>query len=238
MRLQDDSRRPLAGSEVGFTLIETLVAMVVLMIVISSIYGSFRAANVCASRTEERADLYQTARVLLAQINSELCSAYQPFSLQESSLVGEDTEASETAPQYDRLSFLTTARRSVSSVEAAGDVCRVKYSVESTPDGEPIGLFVQEDFRPGLDMSETERPPVMLSKLVIGMNCRYLDGTTGQWLKEWIGQSGLPKAVRVELVLKPERKGAKPITVASTANLALSLGPGPEQAAEEEEVAE
>jgi type II secretory pathway component PulJ len=59
-------------------LIEATVATVILMIIISSIYGTFRAANISMARMEERADVYQTARVLLDQINSELCSAYQP----------------------------------------------------------------------------------------------------------------------------------------------------------------
>jgi hypothetical protein len=90
----------------------------------------------------------------------------------------------------------------------------------STPNDTPIGLFIDEDFHPGLDSEEAKKQqPTRLSKLVVGLNCRYLDSSTGEWRDEWVEQTQMPKAVRVELVLKPERVGSKPIVVSSTANL-------------------
>ena len=221
----------------GFTLVEVLVAIVIFMIIIGSIYGALRTANMSVSRTEERADVYQTARVLLEQINSELCSAYQPQESDASTLIGEDTDASETAPQYDALTFLTTGRRPPASTEPAGDLCEVAYLVHKTPDEEPIGLFVQESFRPGIELGDQEPQPVMLSELVVGLNCEYLDAPGGDWLKEWTNRNALPVAVRVELVLKPEREGAKPIMVSSTANIEISAE-GRSSPAEEADVEE
>jgi len=223
------------SSSSGFTLVEVLVAVVALMIVIGSIYGAFRTANMSVSRAEERVDVFQTARVLLAQINAELCSAYQPSGQEESALVGEDTQGSETGSQYDKLTFLTTARRSASRSDPAGDVCKVSYTVETTSDDEPMGLFVQEDFQPGLSSPDARREPVRLSDRVIAFNCKYLDPDSDEWRNDWTQQTKLPKAVRVELSLKPEREGAKPITVASTANLMIDSGPGAETAIGEEE---
>jgi general secretion pathway protein J len=210
------------GRNHGFTLVETLVAIVILMMVIGAIYGTFRAGNMCVSRTEERADVYQTARVLMAQINAELCSAYQPTGATKSSMTGEDTPGSETATQYDTLTFTTTTRHSPSQTEPAGDVCQVSYHLGSTPDGEPGGFFVAEDFRPGLSVSSEKRPPIKLSDMVVGFNCKYLDPQSDEWKNEWVDQTRMPKAVRIELILKPERKDAKPITVASTANIMMS----------------
>ena len=111
---------------------------------------------------------------------------------------------------------------------------RVTYLVHTTPDQEPIGMFVKESFRPGIDLSDQEPQPVMLSELVVGLNCEYLDAPGGEWLKEWTNRNALPVAVRVELVLKPEREGAKPIMVASTANIEISPGAGSTRAGEEE----
>ena len=222
----------------GFTLIEATVATVMLMMVIGSIYGTFRAANMSMARMEERADVYQTARVLLDRINSDLCSAYQPSGAEKSSLIGEDTPASESAPQYDKITFLTTARRGLSSVEAAGELCQITYRMESTPDGKPVGLFVEEDFRPELSLPTGEKRAIELSNMVVGFNCKYLDGQTGEWRADWMDRTEIPKAVRVELLVKPERKDAKPILVATTANLAISSGPGTEQSVEEEKVEE
>jgi len=222
----------------GFTLVEAMAAIAIILIVIGSIYGAFRAGNLCVSRTEERADIYQTARILLAQIVSELCSAYQPAAMKESSLLGEDTSGSESALQQDKLTFMTTAHGSPSAAaELRGDLCQVTYTVQCTPGGEPLGFYMEEDFHPGLGLSEQKPPPFKLSDMVIGFNCEYLDGS-GIWQKEWMERSAMPKAVRVELVLRPHREGAKPIVLASTANLAGSKGPGAEQAVEEEEVGE
>ena len=195
------------------------------------------------SRTEERADLYQTARVLLSQMTSELASAFQPSGAQESSLVGMDTEGSESAPQFDRISILTTARRpelvqGQARGEAAGELCRVTYSVPTTPDGIPLGLFVEQDFRPGLGIGGAPREPIRLSALVAGLNCTYLDAATGEWSNEWVSQEKLPKAVRVELLMKPARKGSKPIMIASTANISILAGPVIEEGQQEEEPVE
>jgi type II secretion system protein J len=203
----------------GFTLVETLVALVILMIVVGAVYGVFRTASQSATLTEERTDVYQTARVLLMQINTELSSGCQLPGSQQSSLTGEDTEGSATADQHDKLTFLTASHRMLSGSGPAGDMCQVTYTVETTPDGEALGLSVVEDSKLGLGESDVKQEPTILSKLVVGMNCTYLDGDTGEWQDEWTDRTGLPKAVRVELILKPERKGAKPITVASTANL-------------------
>jgi type II secretion system protein J len=214
---------PVRSGSSGFTLVEVMVAIVMLMIVIGSIYGAFRSANLCASRTEERADVNQTARVLLAQMVSELQSAYQPAGAQEIIFTGEDTEAAESAPQYDTLVFMTTGHHSPSQLQADGDLCRVTYAVQTNADDEPEGFFVQEDFRPGLSMSEDDKgpAPIKLSELVVGLNCKYLDPTTDEWQNEWVDRQEMPRAVRVEMVLKPEREGATPIVVAATANLPM-----------------
>ncbi|HUV04717.1 MAG TPA: type II secretion system protein GspJ [Armatimonadota bacterium] len=224
----------------GFTLVEAMVAIVILLTVIGSIYGAFRAGNLSVSRTEERVDAYQTARILLAQITHELCSAYQPGWMRDSFL-GEDTPGSESAQQHDTLMFVTTAHAPPSPDDLRGDLCQVTYYVRYSPGGEPQGFVMEENFHPGLQPTQEtpgeQRRVFELSDMVIGFNCQYLDGSR-EWRNEWVEQSELPKAVRVELTLRPHREGAKPIVVASTANLPGSKGPGSEQTIEEEEVEE
>lgn len=225
----------------GFTLVETMVALVMLAIVIGAIYGTYRTATSTASVAEERADLNQTARILLSQINRELCSAYQPAQTtgsQASSLEGEDTEGGPTALQHDKISFLTTAESTIPVKGPAGDLRRVTYSLETDTHGEPVAFAVQVDPRPELSMSDEAPDPIELSTLVVGFNCRYLDGDTDEWEDEWLQREKLPAAVRVELWLKPNREGAKPVLFASTANTTNLLGPGSEQSVQEESFAE
>jgi len=218
--------RSVIRSSSGFTLVETMAAMVMLMIVIGAIYGTYRAATASASMAEERADLNQTARILLSQINKDLSSAYQQPGEQASSLEGQSTEGSRMALQHDGLSFLTTAQSTMPVKGPAGDQRKVTYTLETTPDGDPDGFFVSVDPRPGLSVTDEKLEPIELSMLVVGFNCKYLDGDTDEWMDDWTERQTLPKAVRVELLLKAERKDAKPIMVASTVNLNPSEAQG------------
>lgn len=222
----------------GFTLVETMVAVLMLTVVIGAIYGTYRAASSSASLAEERADLNQTARVLLSQINRELTCAYQQASAQESSMVGENTEGSESALQHDRLQVLTTAQSVIPVKGPAGDQRQVTYTLETNSFNEPIAFFVQVDPRPELSVSDEAPEPVELSAMVVGFNCKYLDGETDEWQDDWTDRQVLPKAVRVELSLQSDREGAKPVMFATTANLANQMGPGAEQAVQEESDAE
>ncbi|MHB9132116.1 MAG: prepilin-type N-terminal cleavage/methylation domain-containing protein [Armatimonadota bacterium] len=205
----------------GFTLIEMMVALVIFAIFIGAVYGTYQSANQASASVEERADVYQTARVLLAQVNHELCCAYQSGSATTSSLLGEDTEGDATALQHDTLTLLTTGHRALNTGEPAGDVCQVKYSVELDADEQPTGFFLTENLHPGLEADDTAPEPTALSDMVAGMNCKYLDGASNEWQDEWVDREALPAAVRVELVLKPRREGAKPIMLFTTADLAM-----------------
>ncbi|MHB9023281.1 MAG: type II secretion system protein GspJ [Armatimonadota bacterium] len=207
------------GRARGFTLVETLVAVVVFMVFISAVYGAYRAANMSMTSTEERAEIYQTVRVLLARLNTELGSACQPRTAQSSSLIGEDTEGDPTSQQFDKLSFMTTAHAMTTETEPAGDVNQVSYLIGQSADEEPLGLYLIENPHPGLELETEQREPLLVSDLVIGMNCRYLDPETDEWVDVWTERTQLPKAVRVELMLKPKRAGAKAILVATTANV-------------------
>ena len=222
----------------GFTLIETMVSLVILTIVIGSIYGTYRAATSSAAVAEERSDLNQTARVLLAQINRELTCACSQSGEQYSSLEGENTEGSASAIQCDRLSFLTSADSLIPAEGPAVDIRRVTYTLRTNSDGEPTGFFVQVDPRPGLAVSDAEPDPVELSTLVVAFNCKYLDGETDEWVDEWLQRDGLPTAVRVEMTLKPDREGGGAVMTACTANIVNAAAGQPGQPAPEERNAE
>lgn len=233
-------RLPRSGglTRAGFTLIETMVSLVILTIIIGSIYGTYRAATSSATVAEERSDLNQTARVLLAQINRELTCMYQQAGEQSSSLEGENTEGSASAIQCDRLSFLTAADSLIPANGPAGDLRRVTYTLRTNADGEPAGFFVQVDPRPGLGVTDVEPEPVELSRLVVAFNCKYLDGETDEWVDEWLQRDGLPTAVRVEMSLKPEREGGAAVMVACTANTVNAAAAQPRQPVPEERNAE
>ncbi|HEX2949485.1 MAG TPA: prepilin-type N-terminal cleavage/methylation domain-containing protein [Armatimonadota bacterium] len=208
----------------GFTLVEVMVAVVIFLIFVTAVYGVFRAANQAMAHAEDQEDVYQTGRVLLSQITAELTSAYQPASSQVSALVGEDSSSDNSdAMQADQLSFLTTAHP-VPNGETGGDVCRVTYLMGGDQDNEKPGLYVEEDLHPGLEMTDEQPARRLLSPLVIGFNCKYLP-VDEDWATEWVDQTTLPVAVRIELTLKPKRPGSKPVVMVTTVNITMATAP-------------
>lgn len=208
----------------GFTLIELLVAVFIFLIFISAVFGAYRAANQSMTQTEEQADLYQTGRVLLAQINAEITSAYQPATSLTSELVGEDSDGSSEDLQHDQLSLLTT-RQSMDGDRNTSDVRRVTYLMGGTDTDETPGLYLEENRHPGLEMTDEEPTHRLLSPLVVGINYKYLPSGAEDWATEWVDQTTLPVAVRIELTLQSTRPGAKPVVLVSTANIAMATVP-------------
>lgn len=216
----------------GFTLIEVLVSALILSVVIGAVYGAFRAGNRSAVLMEESADVHQTARVLLGRIDTELRSIYALSGAEGSCLEGTNADSSGNEPYFDKLSFTTVSHEPLGPQSVAGGVCEVTYSAEQGSGGEPMGLYVREDFTPGLHSSDEDvekLPVVLLSDTVVGMDCTYLDPDTEEWTDEWIDKTALPAAVRVELILK---EGEGTVAVSSTTNLptaAATYGGGDEQ---------
>lgn len=209
----------------GFTLVEMMVAIVIFLLFISAVYGTYRAANRSIAMAEEQEDLMQTGRVLLERLHTELTCAMQPASSQTSELIGEDTEENASnLLQADRITFLTTAHPAGSGT-VAGDVCRVSYMMGGDTPAEEPGLYVEVNRHAGLEMPDEQPERQLLSPLVVGLNVKYLP-VDGDWEPSWQERTTLPLAVRVELTLQPPRSGAAPVVLATTANPRMATAPG------------
>jgi type II secretion system protein J len=209
----------------GFTLIEMMVAIVIFLIFISAIYGVYAAATTSMARTEAHEEVYQTGRVLLAQLSAEFASVYPNPAGTTNGFVGEDTADAGADREEDRLTFLTTAH-AVSEAAPAGDICGVIYRMEDPAQNEEPGLYVETHRTPGLEMEDAETETRRLSARVVGFNVHYWTAD-GEKLVEWPDSQTLPVAVRVELTLQSVRSGEKPVMLSATTNLALATAPVP-----------
>jgi len=207
----------------GFTLIELTVAVAIFLVFITATFGTFTTVHDFMARTEVHEDLYQTGRVVLAQLSAELASAYQPAGSTETELVGEDTEGHVDSIQSDRISFLTTAHP-LDEEGTYGDVTRVTFSLDGASSGEPPGLYLEESWTPGLELNEDQVEQHLVSPLVVGFNCKYLP-VEGDWELEWVEQTTPPLAVRVELTLQDPEAQSLPLVLVSTTNLAMTTIP-------------
>lgn len=207
----------------GFTLIEMMVAILIFGIFISAIYGVYHVAHAALARAEEEEELYQTGRALLAQLSSELASAYPTPKGTTSGFIGEDTAETITERQEDKLTFLTTAH-ALSDDAPAGDLCQVRYRMDDPDQNETPGLYLEVNRTPGLEMADTTPEPQMLSPLVKSFNVLYLPAD-GDWEAEWPDGPTMPVAVRIELLLQSAEPNGKMITLTTTVNLAMATAP-------------
>lgn len=207
----------------GFTLIEMLVAITVFLLIFGAFYEMFHAAHVAIARAEEQHEVMQTGRVLLDQFKQELTSAYLSSTATVTSLLGTDSDSG-SALQADQLTLLTTAH-ATPNVAPAGDLCQVTYSMNDPSTDEAPGLYVTEDYHPGLMVDTTTLPRKLLSARVLELNCLYLPYNE-DWANEWTeDRTTLPVAVRIELTLQSTNPEAKPIVLSTTANLTMATQP-------------
>lgn len=204
--------------ESGFTLVEILVAVAILVIVVGAVYGAFRAGSQSTTMVEEDADLHQTARVILGRMNSQLSSLHKISGTTESCLTGKSAADTSNPDGLDTLTFTTVSHKPMGSVSQCGDVCTVSYYAKCNSDGSPRGLFGTEDYTLGLKVNDDQiqAQETKISALVIGMKCQYLDPDSSKWVDDWVGKTLPPTAVHIELIMQTKRRNSHPISVYST----------------------
>jgi len=83
----------------GFTLVEVMVASLLLVIILGGVYATFSAGRRATLIVEERGDLVQTARVLLTRITAELEELYlEPPPLESSTTATGGTPGGAATP--------------------------------------------------------------------------------------------------------------------------------------------
>ncbi len=197
----------------GFTLIEILVAITILAMIFSIIFGTFFYTVRNAEEQEERAAIYHRANFILSNISRNVSSAYVPFAGSyspedddQSVFLGTDTLIENS--DADSLSAFTTNPR-FGTRAMPGETARVSYEVVRAQDLEDAELFGDENnpfvlkctVEPLLLKSEDEEATPQWSLNIRSLNLEYSDGA--DWLQEWKyeDQGVLPDAVRVALEL-------------------------------------
>jgi type II secretion system protein J len=199
-------RRSCRGAE-GFTLLEVLVATVILAIVLTIAYSVFSSTYSALHQLDPDKDHFHVARVILDRMADEIQSAYYRPGLQYTGFVGINDEK-EDAP-WDSLTFSSMANfywiRRVEGI-AESDFLKISYTlVEDETENRLIrrqnpslGPF-EDDFE---EDGSSGRGVHQLADGVWGIDFRYFTGT--EWVEEWNSaeSEGLPRAVEVQLILE------------------------------------
>ncbi len=200
----DPSRRSggISRREGGFTLIEIMLAVVILAIMMAIIYGVVASTVQAQQRIEEVGRLSEAGPALLSRIRSDLESAFLPRPGEF--FVGYDKTGS--TGDRDRIDFVAGVL--AYGAEREGDeavfhgVNEVGYQVLDGRDPKSAGLGVlyrREDFSIDPEPLKGGRLTEMYDR-VRHLDFQYYDGE--KWLREWNSarmKNQLPQAVRVEL---------------------------------------
>jgi general secretion pathway protein J len=196
----------------GFTLIEVLLAMAILVVIMSVVYGSFSTAGRNVEQAEAARDETDLARTLLAKLTDDLTNAYfnpkmnmvnpnTSANVNQTILYGKKAETGEGEDKmrHDSLSLTTlTNWRKPDSKET--ELLEVGYFFKEKPDGSGYSLYRREKRELSADAPPLEGGvEYEITDRVEGLQFRYYNGTT--WVDEWDTRTlpGLPKTVELAL---------------------------------------
>lgn len=170
--------RPSPIANDGFTLIEILVAMTILSIVMSILYGTFSTSSANAKVVEERADELSSLTGALDILRQEVREAYPPIEGSIGGFSGKNEEVTFTA--------MTPLVK-----DDEPRIQRVSYAFSE-------GRLLRKTFK---TQNETEvKTEFLLLAGVKDPSFSFYDGR--EWLKEWPSGNNLPPGVKVAFSYK------------------------------------
>ncbi|MFO0554890.1 MAG: type II secretion system protein GspJ [Polyangiaceae bacterium] len=192
----------------GITLLEVMVAIGVLSLVASLIYGAFDGMSKTRNSIESTSERYHQGRTALGRMSRELQTAYlslhRPF--QNPGLqVSQTLFAGTNSGSYDRVDFTSFSHRRLGFDTHESDQNELSYFVSPDPATGAQDLVRREATQIDMDPAHGGVVQVMAQD-VISFNLEYLDHLTGDWVEAWDSSQPeqferLPKYVRIELVL-------------------------------------
>ncbi len=193
-------------SESGFTLIELLTSIFIFALVISSVYGAYRATFFTVNGTEKQVVLTSGARVILERLTDDLESLY---SGDDGNLQGEKGDVN--GHRADSLECISAAHVRFNRLERRAGLALLRYTIEEQDSG-LLNLYrFDAPLLPGDASAEEEDKGVLLGRDLQEFKLTYVsaDGTESD---EWQSQSEgdgvetgeeksilLPSLVRIEI---------------------------------------
>jgi len=221
------------GNREAFTLLELVVAITILSIITSFIYGVYTGSVRTIDKTSEKAELYNRARLVLDRMANELTSAatsvYEPDEPWEAFFMGIDDKKS--GIDYDDIAFVTRANRGSYSFNGRPSLTRIEYYLDmkrgerkKNKSERKYTLYRIEDVIFHLEDLDPDKEEEFVDDCR-GLNFEYL--TKRGWVDEWDDIDGgkqqkgkIPDAVRIKLTLAD--KGGNEVKLITIVDLPCS----------------
>jgi type II secretion system protein J len=192
----------------GFTLLEILIAIAILALVVSSLYGAYSGTLDTTEMVESVRDIDQVARVALVQMVDDFKSLYYQKAQ------GEDEESAYSFGGVTDVegeggaivAFATTSRLDFAMTFPSQRINRVSYVVEKQQDNEKLYRLVRREL-PFADLpGERQEMVVEIADGIESLSLTYFD-EDGQEFSQWDSKEEglLPRLVQIRLQMAGER---------------------------------
>jgi prepilin-type N-terminal cleavage/methylation domain-containing protein len=245
----------------GFTLLEVLLAVTILGIILTTVYGSLSRTLSSKQTAEERAELFASGREAVLQMASDLEGAMPPPSGDRVYFRGLGGQG-----RVPSLEFVAMNRGNYGLNRARPGRVLLVYTLDPIPKSDDLFALRREEHlfsallaeADGISPPETEendQPKAVATYLldcestagelqlpgsctrITGLSFRFFDEVSGQWQDEWDTTADttagrIPSAVEIGLLLADEKGGEHDFT--TIVDLPLARGqPTPRPGSEE-----
>ena len=209
----------------GFTLLELLVALVVLVSAVTVLWGSFAQIVKATQKAERMLDGLHHGDFAIEQLVQALRSATffesapknYGFWLDDKQAGGVDA---------DILSWVTSSDAFIPpNSPLRHGLHRIYVSIEDDEEGEPgLAASAYPHLLDPEDDDVEEIEPWLVSKEIIGINCRVYDKTGKSWDEDWDDElDSLPRFVELTLYLRPSDPTEEPLEVKRVVDIPLAI---------------
>ncbi len=189
--------------EAGFTLVELLVAIFIFSIVISSVYGAYRATFKVIQGAEAQLVSSNSARIVLGRLTDDLQSIVVGTG---GGLRGESHDISGT--RADSIGFVSSVHLRLDKGDSVYGRSYIHYTVEPDDDNGTLSLYRSDiGLTPGVDPLENEDNGYLIGVGLTEVRFSYSDEDGGE-VDEWSAdfeaeddqdQQGLPRVIYISL---------------------------------------
>jgi general secretion pathway protein J len=181
-------------SEGGFTLVEVLLAVSLVAMMATLVFGSLYVTTSAIDAARANSANEQIVRSTLRVVTDELSVGVARTTSPWMGINGQ-----QDGQPADLVAFLTMGQFRGAESAKDTELVRIVY----TREGDRLLRFVRRNLY-GLTDESVEQ--VELATKVKGFNVRYYDGKNHLWVDEWDGRGrpGTPKALLIELTLLQE----------------------------------
>ncbi len=215
----------------GFTLLEIILAVAVLALVGTMIYGGFSQTSLNKARVEEDVDRSRVVHMALERMARELQMAFvsthanpsPDLRVVETAFIGKDNS------DEDRIDFTSFSHRRLYRNARESDQNEISYFVTDHPDDPDVRILARrEQNRIDEDPRRGGKSQIMVEG-VEGFNLEYYDPLLSDWVQTWDTENTLsqpnrlPTQVRITLTVTDPRRPRATQTFGTRVSIPLTF---------------